>query len=338
MKSKVAIALFFAFVLVACLSACSSTNTQSGSGTDAIELEVGIIGVGDMYLPLMAAEEKGFFKEQGLNVVFTRLGANEVITALNAGSIPLAMPQTDGAFIAFTKGAPIRMVGEALIKPPYDLVAQPQYQSLTGLKGTTIGVPSLNNSITIMLERMLDAAGVKKGEYDLIATGANQDRLAALKSGAVSAVPLATPMNFMALDEGYVKLGSVADAFPKASFDSWWVNTNWSEKNRETVVRFLKAVIVAQQWVDDPNNKEEAVQLLMNEFPSLSREHAEAGYHLNVVDPRIFVENAQPEREAVDLLINIHKELGTFEDHTPPTFDDFYDGSYLEQAHKELGL
>lgn len=302
------------------------------------DIEIANIATGGNALPILAAQEKGFFEEQNLNVRITIMSGTAATTAVNSGSVPIGVLDTGAGLISYDKGAPVRMVADYIVQAPYDLMAQPQYESIQDLKGTMIGTTAPNNIITIFTDKLLQDGGLKREDYDYIFSGGNNERFAALQSGGVAAALLSDPGNFLAADAGFVTLGNTTQSFPKISFDSFWVNKNWSDQNEDVLVRFLKAMIKAQHWIYDPNNKEEAMQLLLNEDPNATPEAAERGYNAKLVDNQIFTKNGDVDKEAMDIVLDINKQLENFQGPDVPKQEDFFESRFLERAQKELGI
>lgn len=318
---------------------CFVTLSWAGwvSSAELTKLQVGRIGQASYYVTLFAADKKGFYKEQGLDVEIIVTPIMEMMQGLNTDALPIALAPTDNGIFAVYRGAKLRMVGSYIMKAAYDIIAQPEYKSVINLKGKMIGVPELKTALTIMVQRTLEAKGLGRKEYDIIKTGNNMERMAALKSKAVAAVPLADPANFMMVDEGYSALVNTADGFPHFDFNAWWVSKTWADKNEATLVKFLKAFIKAQQWVDDPRNKEEAVTLIEQEV-KVKRIYAQKGYEANVEKYKTLAKNAVPDKQGIEAMLSILNELGEFKDKPAPPVSAFLDETYLQKAHKELGI
>ena len=102
-----------------------------------------------------------------------------------------------------------------------------------------------------------------------------------------------------------------------------WTLRKWLEENRELVIRFIRACVGATDWLLEPDNREETLQLVM-ELEDLSRDRAEDAYQRVVPKARI---NPEALRRVLDLRI----ELGVYPPpHSPP--QRFYDAGYWCEA------
>ncbi|WP_083753456.1 ABC transporter substrate-binding protein [Actinosynnema sp. ALI-1.44] len=133
-RSRVWIPIISATVaLVTALSGCGaldgSSNNPSGGGsgtTGAIEkpkLKVGLLPVVDV-APLYQAVEKGYFKQEGLDVepIVVASGPKAVESVIS-GEIDIAFTSYPGAFLAQSKGAAnLKIVADAYAARPGHLV------------------------------------------------------------------------------------------------------------------------------------------------------------------------------------------------------------------------
>jgi len=102
-----------------------------------------------------------------------------------------------------------------------------------------------------------------------------------------------------------------------------WTLRKWLEGHRELVVRFIRAWAAATDWLAQPTNQEECLQLVM-EKEGMNRTSAERAYAKVVPKARI-------NPAALKTVIELRKEMGVYH----PPFDPperFYDTSYWCEA------
>ena len=83
----------------------------------------------------------------------------------------------------------------------------------------------------------------------VVISGGTSARLTALESGAIAGAVLGIPYSDIAIDQGFTRLGDTLELIPTYQFNSVTINPSWAEKNRSTVVRFLKAHIRSIRWI-----------------------------------------------------------------------------------------
>jgi NitT/TauT family transport system substrate-binding protein len=106
------------------------------------------------YLPWYIAIERGYFKEQNLEVQILQAPGAVGVQALVAGEMQFSGAATS-AIPAIAHGTPLKVVFVQSGKPNYWLTTRPEINTLQDLKGKRIVVPNLGGST---YERLLSAA------------------------------------------------------------------------------------------------------------------------------------------------------------------------------------
>jgi NitT/TauT family transport system substrate-binding protein len=228
---------------------------------------------------IYVAMHKGFYAAENIDLEFNFAQSGAAVTQqLTGGSFDVALSVgiTDPIH-AIDKGAPlalIRIVGDAA---PYVLIGKPELKSIKDLKGKTISVGSASDITTVYFQRMMEANGIKKGEYELISAGVAAARYAALKAGVADAAVVLPPLNFVAAAAGYPTLGVAADYVKDLPFTGMAVNRRWADGHVAVAKRLLAATDKSVAWLADPANKQAAIDLLVTAAHS-TKPNAEASY------------------------------------------------------------
>ncbi len=245
------------------------------------EIEMGSVGGPTALLwPLYIGTATGMFAAENLDIkhIFAPSSAG-VQQQLAAGAFPISDSGLIDQMRAIFEGAPIALVRIEGQAPPYALLAQRTIKTIAELRGKTIMVGGEKDITRVYLERMLTPNGIKAGEYDLLYAGSTLARFAALQSGAVSAAILFPPLNFRAEAAGFTNLGFIVDYAKNLPFSGISVNTSWATRNKERLERFLAAYTKAVVWLNDGNNRSEAVRILV-EASKQSPEDTEKSYDM----------------------------------------------------------
>jgi NitT/TauT family transport system substrate-binding protein len=312
MRDKKAIgAVFGALSCVICLSAPPAKAADT--------IETGMIGAANAVgWPWYIGIQKGFFADAGidLDVIYVPT-ASGLVQQLSAGSLDVV---ADVGVVepihAVEKGAPvglIRIIGQV---SAYEMVAKPTIASIKDLKGKTICIGGLIDINRVYLERIMQANGLKDGDYDITVVGNTAGRFAALKSGAVDATMLAPPVNFFAEDAGFHGVGMIMDYAGDLPFSGTDVSLAYAGQHRDTVVKMLAALDKSIAWFDDTSNRAEAVDILVREMKS-AREPVERSYdYLRKI--KYFAPTQNISRSRVQNLINAMKALGDIKSDITP--------------------
>src|SRR3990172_3194864 len=169
------------------------------------------------YLPVLAAEEKGFWKERGLDVEWVPFGGGGAMNrAVAAGAIHVGFGGAATAIRGAAGGVPAVIVAD-LFRQEFIFLTPPgsQFQRPQDLKGAKIGVPAFGGTSDAMARLVLKKLGLE-AEVRLVATGEVTAALAALRRGTIDAVVQSPDIMGRMKMEGTVReYLSVDDYLPK---------------------------------------------------------------------------------------------------------------------------
>jgi ABC-type nitrate/sulfonate/bicarbonate transport system substrate-binding protein len=301
----------------------------------AQSIKVGMTSKTLFYLPLYAAQKKGFYSGENLKVDMVLIGRSDVqLQALIAGEINFGALNPDGAILLNEKGGNLKVIAGVDNAAPYILVGGKKYKRIDELKGAKLGVSALRGGATSILLDYLKSKGLQyPRDFNLIViSGGTSARLSALESGAVAAAVLGIPYSDIAIDQGFNRLGDTVEAIPKYQFNGVIVNPAWAEKNRATVVKFLKAHIRALRWIHD--QPEQATELFMSEM-GVKQPYARKG--VDYFAQKVFPIDGSVTLEGLKVNIEVQARDGILKEPLPGP-EKYVDLSYVRQAQKELGL
>jgi ABC-type nitrate/sulfonate/bicarbonate transport system substrate-binding protein len=295
----------------------------------ASAITLGITSATAFSIPHYIAEDKKFYADEGLAVDTIIAGsANGVLQQLAAGSLNIGQAATDQTLRAIQRGAPIRIVAGAASNAPFRMVAAKGTKGWGELKGKAISVGGLTDVTLYFLRTMARRNGLADKDYDLLYGGGSPNRLTQLLSGAVAGAILTNPHDFMALEQGYVDLGSVPDYLPHWAQNNIQVDTRWAAQHRAEVLAFLRVHIRATRWFYDPANRAEAIAILAKHTKATPQVAAKT-YDLYVrqqviaPDAALFTDGLQ---QNIDALVAI----GDFA--AAPPLANFIDPSFLAEV------
>ena len=264
---KKIICLFSMFaVLVSLMLSCSggeSKNTSEANNQEAAKIRVAYLADFAGTSAAAIAQEKGFFKEENLDV--------ELVKFLNGPAEVAAMLSGDIQFAYIGHGAhSLAIQGKVNILFPNGLSKSEQIivgkwsgvNDIAGLKGKTVGT-QLGTSGDIVLDIALRKVGLTKNDVNVV----NMDVsgiVSAMVGKKVDAVSVWAPYTFeiaKQLGDEVVVLTSITNYLDEAVFPSSWIVTpDYQNKNQDIVNRFSRAILKAMDYRD--NNIDEAVEIV----------------------------------------------------------------------------
>jgi NitT/TauT family transport system substrate-binding protein len=235
-----------------------STGWQTAHAQDTLKIAAGQRGNWDTTIAEVG-QRGGIFKKNGLELeILWTQGGGETQQAVISGSVDIGVaPGIMGVLSAFSKGAPVRIIG-AETTGAADLYwyvpATSPIKSLKDTEGKTIAY-STNGSST----HGIVTAFMK--QYDLkakpTATGGPAPTLTQVMSGQIDVGWSAPPFGLQQLDEGRIRIvasGNDAAIFKGQTVRLLITNVQTLQNRKAAIDRFMKAYRESIDWLysNDP--------------------------------------------------------------------------------------
>ena len=171
-----------ALVMTACLTwAAGSAQTAP----QTVRLAIGYIPH-VQFTPLYVGVDKGFYRDEGIDLQLSFGYQYDVFSLLAAGKIDIGLSDSDQLIIAGSKGMGLQAIFQYYQEYPVTVVAKSDVVATPAdLKGKTIGTPELSGSSYIGLQLFLEKYGLLK-DVKVEKIGYTQE--ATLLSGRADAV------------------------------------------------------------------------------------------------------------------------------------------------------
>jgi NitT/TauT family transport system substrate-binding protein len=199
-------------VYVLILGGLSQTAAFAADAPQLTRVRMALAARSTTTMPYFVAKERGFFREEGLEVELIVMQAIQTIQATMGRSTQFASA-TGSAVSAAVSGADIKVILAVTERPSFDLIVQPSITSVQQLRGKKIGTGGVGSLAEILARRMLMANNVRPEEVTILATGPSHVTYTSLKAKVIDAAPLQMPLTFTAQDEGFRKLMSAGDVY-----------------------------------------------------------------------------------------------------------------------------
>ena len=303
----------------------------------AQRLTTGYISKNLDYLPFFIALKKGFYAKEGIQVDLVSIGRADVqLQALVAGELNFANMNADNIIIwnERTNGN-LKVAAGSSNAAPYFLIGSKNIKKVEDLKGQRLGVAGLTGGATsILLSYMKSKGLVHPRDFSLaLVAGGTPARLSALESNAIAGAVLGIPFGDIAVDKGFTKLGDTTEVISNYQFNNININPTWAEKNRPTVVKFIKAHIQALRWIYE--HPADASDFLTKEF-GLQAPYARRGIDYYTKN-KVYPISGDVTLSGLKVNIEVQAQDGIIKGPLPPP-EKYIDTSYLREAQRELGI
>ena len=156
--------------------------------------------------PLLYGIEKGFYRDEGIDLLYVSIRADLGIKALLAGELDYIY-SAGTAIRGAVQGVPVKALSFDFTKVFHSLMARPEITSAAALKGKKVAVSSFGATTDVSARVALRALGLDPArDVTIIALGGDTVRYAALQAGSVQAAMMSLPLNIRLKREGYREL------------------------------------------------------------------------------------------------------------------------------------
>ena len=290
-------------------------------------VRVGIPGHNITQAAFYVARERGWYREEGLEVQLIMMPAPVSNLALIAGNVDFTSVPT-AAMTAALRGAPLRVLFTSFDKPLFWLYARSEIRDLNGLKGKKIGTSGLGAAETLLRE-LLKRRGLEVGrDVTLLNTGADAVRWVSVVSGSTDATVITLPWNFSAEDAGLRNLVSFTKEDMVQLTGSVVIRESLLQTEPSVVEKFISATLKGHLAVRE--NRAEAIATLTR---NVKISDALAAKSYDVIRPALTVDGGLSEgsqRKALELILQVQgiQEM--------PPLERFFDFALQKRLSSEL--
>jgi NitT/TauT family transport system substrate-binding protein len=319
--------------LVVALSACNGNKTKKVEDNSKLT-DVTVAQWGQekylIYLPFYLAQERGFFKEQGLDIKVKYSGNDDqVFATVLKGEALLGIGDPIFTAIARENGAKGKVVASIVDGVSIWGVTKkdiPFIQTPIDLKGLKLGTfPAPSTVFTLMQNTIND----NKLEDTKIVQAPIGSQIALIENGNVDIAMELEPGASLAESQGYKVVYSAAQFYGPFAFTGVTTTEENITKNKETIQKFVNAL--EQALVFARNSPEETIKTAQSLFPTLDKDVVANAVNRMIKDKTIPITTAMSD-ESWQNAMKIRYQMGDIKEIKPTI--DAVDNSFTKKAVK----
>ena len=295
------------------------------------------IGLFNRDAAIIAAEGKGFLKQENIRVeINTVTDSPTLLRNLIRGQYDLILNNADNV-IAWAEGQ-----GEDPQKNDFviflggsqgvdqKLIVAPGIAGYPDLKGKVFAVDAPTTGYAIVGVYILKKHGLEwNRDYTFKSFGNTTARADAMSRGDAAGA-----MMSLADDEiqkrNFKVLAHAQDYVKHYARGLGATRREWANANEDLVVRFNRAMIRATDWLQDPKNKDEAVQLLLGETKN-NKARAESLYNLTLSPTMGLTPRSRIDMEGIRTIIELREVAGLMKAPVPKP-EKYVDERFYKKA------
>ena len=208
---------------------------------EAGRVRVAIPSTTHAVLAFSTSRDKGYYRDEGLDVELILMSAPIASRALLSGDVEVAT--VGGAGLPpVLSGAPLRFIFTTYNRPMFWLFGKAEIRSVKELKGKKVGVSGIGSGPDSLLREALRRNALEGGrDVAILSLGVMPTIYSGLQSGLVDAAMLSPPFTFRAEEDGFREL----IAFPKQDLvemqGSILVKESFLQSDPATLEKFIRA-------------------------------------------------------------------------------------------------
>ncbi len=214
----------------------------------AEELAVGNYGVSANGMPFGVALVKGYFKDEGLNItglISSAGGGTSLRNVLNGGGVPYGEVNPGVVVSAILAGADLRIISDnVLTVAEFVWAVKPDspIKTVKDFKGKKIGYTNPRSTSQALDLMLLQTAGLKESDAELVKTGGFGEGIAALDAGLIDVAAITEPL-WSKVKHKYRAVVVASEVLPPLDNVVGVTTVEMAEKKGD----FLRAVIRARR-------------------------------------------------------------------------------------------
>jgi NitT/TauT family transport system substrate-binding protein len=178
-----------AFLATAALAAAGSAAPRVARAQPTVKIGSAVLGDYALAGPIIVALEKGFFRQENVNVEFVPFrGGPDLLKAVLAGDVLIAVSGSTDILVFREAGSPIKMIATHTEGNHFTLNVAPDVAALGDLKGKAIGITRAGSTTWIFARMLAREQGWDPDrDVKIVALGALDAQLAALSRKEIAA-------------------------------------------------------------------------------------------------------------------------------------------------------
>jgi ABC-type nitrate/sulfonate/bicarbonate transport system substrate-binding protein len=286
----------------------------------------------EMNGPLWMAVEKGSFKKYGLDVRMLQVRSGAVsIAALASGSLKIVWTHPSSALSAVSGGMKMSCIASSSNKITRELVVRRGIGSLEDLRGKVFGVQSIGGGFWLQTMTMLESLGIDPDKYQLAlrVVGDTAVVAQALMSENIDAAVLPYSFAEQAKRAGFRSLADSADLKTPYQGNCICALRDAIANSPDLMTNLIKGMIEGIAMVQDPNYKQQVMDVLKKNLRLSKAEDVEASYKvLRLMTTMDVAPNPEAWRTIQKIVARVNGKVAQVD------LDQVLNGSFVQRLEK----
>jgi NitT/TauT family transport system substrate-binding protein len=290
------------------------------------KVRVAISNFSASYIPIVLAQKRGYYAEEGIGVEIILMAGLTGTRALIGNSVEFGSASNPTAAV---QGAKLKILMVFNDKPPGSFMAQPAFKNIAELRGKRVGGSTIGSLDYGWLKEVLPKFGLNlEKDVNFVPVGSTSARYVALRAGSIDAASLSPPSSLLAHSLGYTTFFNFADHLEDIQASIVATDDRLARQG-DLVRRFMRATVKGQRVYHA--NRQEGTAAIMEFTRQKDRDLMARVYddHMKTVAK----DGTIPERLQRIVIERSKRFTGVNREVKP---EEIFDFSYLRRAQAEI--
>ena len=281
-------------------------------------------------IDLYIARDRGFFRDEGLDVDIVQIRGNVAIAAALSGQVQATNGVGTVIRALERSELPMKILTVSLKRNLFWLVSRPEITSIAQLKGKTLGTTTLGGSQHSAAMRLIRKGGVDEKDITVVVGGDVSAQLQSLVGRTIDAAALSPPTVILARDKYNMNvLGSAMEDLANLQ-NGTAVTEKFLREKRDVLKRVLRARMRANRYFME---NERGTSEVLAKYQNVELPVAVESYRL--AKPA-FTLNGIPSDKEIEEFLKSEAELLKLKE--PVSASKIFDFSLQREVNQELGV
>lgn len=281
-------------------------------------------------IDLYIARDRGFFRDEGLDVDIVQIRGNVAIAAALSGQVQATNGVGTVIRALERSELPMKILTVSLKRNLFWLVSRTEITSIAQLKGKTLGTTTLGGSQHSAAMRLIRKGGVDEKDITVVVGGDVPAQLQSLVGRTIDAAALSPPTVILARDKYNMNvLGSAMEDLANLQ-NGTAVTEKFLREKRDVLKRVLRARMRANRYFME---NERGTSEVLAKYQNVELPVAVESYRL--AKPA-FTLNGIPSDKEIEEFLKSEAELLKLKEPVSPS--KIFDFSLQREVNQELGV
>lgn len=311
--------------IAVCLSLCPLVLGEVRGAEPFKTMRVAIPSIVIDFAPLWIARDKGFFRDERLEVEVTYIQGNiRVVQSLIAGEVQAGIAGSAGPISSRAAGEDTVIVAVPMNRLDYTFASRQPVTKASDLTGKRVGIGAVGGSDEVATRIALEQLGVNPATVTMIQVGGSAERLAALRAGSVDAATVGGG-TFVGAGAGLYKALDLTKLGVEFPFTAIFTTKKFASANREAVLGLIRGYMRGVRFFQQ--NKEESIAITARNLRNPNRELLERQWQY--VKDHVFEKVPLPTEKGFKLVFDMmaprNPKVAALK------MEDVFDGSFIKE-------